>query len=161
MTINIFPTESPVHIICYLKHKRSWLQAPGNHWLGRESWKMVKFHWTPNQSWHGWHAGTRGTWPLLGLPLWCQLKVLKWINFFLWLPKCIWQTLSWVQLAKIDEESASKRGLYFTLYFQTTISSSAATLLLASRGDIPSCRTPRSSASLNGRQGIEGMDYNL
>ena len=48
VTINIFPTESPVHIICYLKHKRSWLQAPGNHWLGRESWKMVKFHWTPN-----------------------------------------------------------------------------------------------------------------
>ena len=162
VTIYMFPTKSPVHIICHLKHKRSWLhQAPGNHWLGRESWKMVKFHWTPNQSWHWWHAGTRGTWPLLGLSLWCQLKVLKWINFFLWLPKCIWQTLSWVQLAKIDEESASKCGLYFTLYFQTTISSSAATLLLASRGDIPSCHTPRLSASLNGRQGNEGIDYYL
>ena len=103
-----------------------------------------------------WHAGTRGTWPLLGLPLWCQLKVLKRINFFLWLPKCIWQTFSWVQLAKIDEESTSKWGLY-TYH----ISSWAAALLLASRGDTPSCHTPRSSASLNGRQGNDRMDLNI
>ena len=87
---------------------------------------------------------------------WCQLKVLKRINFFLWLPKCIWQTFSWVQLAKIDEESTSKWRLY-TYH----ISSWAAAVLLASRGDTPSCHTPRSSASLNGRQGNDGMDLDI
>ena len=61
-----------------------------------------------------------------------------------------------VMMAKIDEESTSKWRLY-TYH----ISSWAAALLLASRGDTPSCHTPRSSASLNGRQGNVGVDLNI